>query len=242
MVWNVQGTGSKKKINAIKEVVRIYKPTVLALVETHMGGDHAVKLGRILGFDGQSRVDAIGFSGGIWLYWRSNVISIKPIIEHQQFITVEMSRQGTLPWFFTAVYASPDPSNRRDLWRELEIFARNNNHPWLLAGDFNETRSLNERHGGDSNMARRCDAFNDWIENCELIELAFTGASHTWARGNSVATRQSARLDRALCNAEWGTIYEDSLVKHLPAFQSDHCPILVSPNGFAPVHAIRKPV
>ncbi|XP_074318437.1 uncharacterized protein LOC141655247 [Silene latifolia] len=202
MVWNVQGTGSKNKIKAIKEIVRIYKPSVLALVETHMGGDHAVKLGKIIGYDGHSRVNSIGFSGGIWLYWRRDVVTVNPVREHAQFITVEIARNGEFPWFFSAVYASPDPTNRRELWLELENFARTNNRPWIMAGDFNETRSLTERHGGDSNMARRCERFNDWIENCDLIELAFAGPSHTWARGNSVETRQSARLDRALCNAD----------------------------------------
>ncbi|KAK9691696.1 hypothetical protein RND81_09G212700 [Saponaria officinalis] len=241
MVCNVQGTGNKKKITAIKDVVRTYKPTVLALIETHMGGEHAIKLGHILGYGGHSRINTIGFSGGIWIYWKIDIVTVNPVNEHQQFITIEISRNGELPWFFSVVYASPDPSNRRKLWAELENFARQNNRPWLLAGDFNETCSLNERHGGDVNMARRCERFNNWIENCDLIELAFTGVTHTWARGNSVETRQSARLDRALCNADWGTLFEDAMVRHLPAIQSDHCPLLISPNGFAPLNAVRRP-
>ncbi|XP_074303688.1 uncharacterized protein LOC141638174 [Silene latifolia] len=211
MVWNVQGTGNKRKITAIKDVVKTYKPTVLALVETHMAGDHAIKLGNILGYEGHSRINAIGFSGGIWVYWKTDVVTVNPVMEHQQFMTFEISRNGEHPWFFTAVYASPDPSNRRELWAELENFASNNNIPWMIAGDFNETRSLAERHGGDSNMARRCENFNNWIENCDLIELAFMGASHTWARGNTMETRQSARLDRALCNADWGSIFENAM-------------------------------
>ncbi|XP_074318666.1 uncharacterized protein LOC141655485 [Silene latifolia] len=233
--------GSKKKIIAIKDVVKTYKPTVLALVETHMDGDHAIKLGNILGYDGHSRVNAIGFRGGIWLYWKTDIVSIQPVTEHLQYMTLEISRNGEPPWFFSAVYASPDPSNRRELWVELEEFARNNNRPWLLAGDFNETRSLSERHGGDDNMARRCNNFNNWIENCDLIELAFTGAAHTWVRGNSVETHQSARLDRALCNSEWSIIFKDAMVRHLPAIQSDHCPLLISSNGFAPLNAVRRP-
>ncbi|XP_074271496.1 uncharacterized protein LOC141595430 [Silene latifolia] len=171
MVWNVQGTGSKKKITTIKDVVTTYNPTVLVLVETHMGGEHAVKLGNILGYDGHSRVNAIGFSG--------------------------------------AVYASPNPTNRRELWAELENFARHNNTLWLLVGDFNE--------------------------------IPFNGAAHTWARGNSVKTRQSVKLDRALCNSEWGTIFEEAMVHHLPAIQSDHCPIQISSNGFAPINTVRRP-
>ncbi|XP_074289227.1 uncharacterized protein LOC141614378 [Silene latifolia] len=206
-----------------------------------MGSDHAIKLGTILGYKGQSRVNANGFSGGIWLYWNTDIVIVHPVNEHRQFITIEIARNGELPWFFSAVYASPDPSNRRELWVELENFARNNNQPWLLAGDFNETRSLSERQGGDSNMARRCENFNNWIENCVLLKLAFSGASYTWGRGNSVETRQSARFDRALCNATWGIMFEDAMVRHLPAFQSDHCPLFISPNGFVPLNSLNRP-
>ncbi|XP_074265965.1 uncharacterized protein LOC141588420 [Silene latifolia] len=184
MVWNVQGTGKQSKVSAIKEVVRTYKPTVLVLVETHMGEDHAIKLGTILGYKGQSRVNAIGFSGGIWLYWNTDIVSVIPVLEHRQFIRIEISQNGEYPWFFSAFYASLDPTNRRALWTELESFVRANNRPWLLAGDFNETRSLSERHDDDYNMARRCANFDNWIENYEFLELAFSGPAHTWAREN----------------------------------------------------------
>ncbi|KAH9617315.1 hypothetical protein KSS87_016189 [Heliosperma pusillum] len=241
LVWNIQGSSNRAKIAALKEVIKTYKPSVVALLETRMGGDQAIKIGNILGFDGHARVNAAGFSGGIWVYWRTDFVSVQPITEHEQYITMEISRRGETPWFFSAVYASHNPSNRKELWKELEEFARINKQPWLMAGDFNETRSIQERHGGDANMARRCNLFNNWIENCELIELAFTGPSHTWARGNSPETRQSARMDRALCNSDWSTMFSDGSVKHLPAIQSDNCPLLISPNGFAPLSNILRP-
>lgn len=75
----------------------------------------------------------------------------------------------------------------------------------------------------------------------ELIELEFSGPSHTWACGLSEDTRKSARLDRSLCNADWSTRFSNASVKHLPAIQSDHCPLLISPNGFAPISALNKP-
>ncbi|XP_074315315.1 uncharacterized protein LOC141651506 [Silene latifolia] len=182
MVWNFQGSSSKPKLAVLKEIIRTYKPTVFALIETHMGGDHAEKVQRIVGYDSHARVDAVGFRGGIWVYWKSDLVSITPITKHPQYITMEISRNSGVPWFFTAVYASPNPQDRRELWTELADFARRNNHPWMVAGDFNETRNLTERHGGDANMARRCDMFNNWIEDCELIELEFSGAAHTWSR------------------------------------------------------------
>ncbi|KAL2899664.1 Uroporphyrinogen decarboxylase [Bienertia sinuspersici] len=39
MVWNVQGAGSQAFLAALKELIRVHKPLVIALVETHMGGE-----------------------------------------------------------------------------------------------------------------------------------------------------------------------------------------------------------
>lgn len=75
----------------------------------------------------------------------------------------------------------------------------------------------------------------------ELLEVEFAGASHTWARGLSPETRRSARLDRALCNGDWGLRFSEAKVKHLPSIAYDHCPILISLNGFAPLHTMARP-
>jgi len=42
--------------------------------------------------------------------------------------------------------------------------------PWLLAGNFNEITSLEERKHGESDMLRRCAKFKHWIENNGLID------------------------------------------------------------------------
>lgn len=109
--------------------MRVHKPSVLALVETHMGGAHALKIAQALGYSGHTRMDAQGFSGGIWVYWRMKFVTIHPIQQHNQYITMEITRIGENPWFFSAIYASPDPSRRQELWRELKAFADTNHHP-----------------------------------------------------------------------------------------------------------------
>ncbi|KAL9241036.1 hypothetical protein vseg_015196 [Gypsophila vaccaria] len=59
MVWNIQGTRNKNKVNALKEVVNRYKPSILALIETHMDGTHAENIRGILGYSGHSRSNPI---------------------------------------------------------------------------------------------------------------------------------------------------------------------------------------
>lgn len=84
------------------------------------------------------------------------------------------------PWYFTMVYASPDPNKRKDLWLELQNFATTHNKPQLIAGDFNETRVAQEISSVCAKTLRRAQKFNTWIEDMQLFELEFVGASHTW--------------------------------------------------------------
>lgn len=192
MVWNVQGAGSSAFSLALKELVRTHNPVVLVLVETHMGGHQTIKIGSMLGYSGHTRVDATGFSGGIWIYWREELVTIDPISQHPQFITMDIKRIGSPPWYFTSVYASPDPNKRKKLWQELKSFAALHNKPWLVAGDFNDTRFDWERSGACAETNRRAARFNEWVEDMELLEVEFVGASHTWVRGLSPETRKSA--------------------------------------------------
>lgn len=241
MIWSVQGAGSRSFVVALKELVSVNQPNVLTLVETHMGGEQALKIASILGYSGHTRVDAQGFRGGIWVYWKPELVSVEPILKHNQHITMDITRVFGQPWYFTAVYASPDPAKRKDLWSELKDFDSTHNKPWLIAGDFNDTRAAWERSSSCPETSRRSARFNDWGEDMDLLEVEFAGACHTWARGLTPETRVSARLDRALCNSEWGLRFEHAKVKHLPAIASDHSPLFISPNGFTPLHSINRP-
>ena len=155
---------------------------------------------------------------------------------------MKLKKVGDEPWLFSAVYASPDSNLRRDLWRELEHVKNTYDGPWLAAGDFNDTICMSERNGvGGSEMQRRCRAFANWIENIEFIDLGCSGPAHTWFRGNSIDTFKSARLDRGLVNDKWRIRFEEGSLRNLPKASSDHCPILISTSGFAPIPVALRP-
>ncbi|KAJ8437463.1 hypothetical protein Cgig2_012903 [Carnegiea gigantea] len=215
LVWNTQGTGSRDFMNMLKEHIRMQKPHIIVLLETHISGSKADNVCSKIGFGGQYRVDPIGYQGGIWVLWLESQVHLHLIESDQQFITIEVitSRKGH--WFFTAIYANPHPSARDELWAKLEDRASTMSRPWLLAGDFNETKSLLERDHGGPDMARRCARFNNWIENNALIDIRFAGPKFTWVRGRTPSTRKSARLDRALCNMAWRQKLPEGGVRHL---------------------------
>ena len=76
---------------------------------------------------------------------------------------------------FTAVYASPHKDTRQSFWHQMNDFSANNSQLWLLAGDFNETKSMEERRNCSNDLIKRCTQFENWIDNNALIDLGFTG-------------------------------------------------------------------
>lgn len=74
-------------------------------------------------------MDAQGFRGGIWLFWRKEVVTVRVLDAHTQHVTVEISKNGVSPWIFSVVYASPASTLRRDLWSALEEVKRNFDGP-----------------------------------------------------------------------------------------------------------------
>ncbi|XP_021714955.1 uncharacterized protein LOC110682912 [Chenopodium quinoa] len=195
-----------------------------------------------IGFSGQLRVEAQGFQGGIWLFWRTDKVTVTPFGDHSQHLTVQIAKFGDDPWLFSAIYASPDSILRKELWDELEKIKNSYSSPWILGGDFNEMMTMDERNGvGGSKMQRRCRDFSNLIENNELIDLGCSGPEHTWIRGNSPETFKSARLDRAFANEARRMKFDEATVRNLPKSQSDHCPIRVSTTGFAPLPMAIKP-
>ncbi|XP_021774689.1 uncharacterized protein LOC110738605 [Chenopodium quinoa] len=67
------------------------------------------------------------------------------------------------------------------------------------------------------------------------------GLEFTWCRGLSQATFKAARLDRALVNDEWRLCFPEGVVCNLTKLTSDHCPLLINTNGFAPIPTALKP-
>ncbi|KAJ8436976.1 hypothetical protein Cgig2_012263 [Carnegiea gigantea] len=132
------------------------RPDILALLETHLSGRRAYEVCTQTGFHQWYRVEARGFSGGIWVLWNPHEIGLRVLLAHDQFITMEVHKGSARPWLYTVVYASPHAHLREELWCRLQQAAQGTQDLWLLAGDFNETINLEERnHGGPDEGAVR---------------------------------------------------------------------------------------
>ncbi|XP_028801025.1 uncharacterized protein LOC114756265 [Neltuma alba] len=221
-VWNCQGAASNSFHRMLKSLLQGYRPEIIVLVEPRISGIKANKVIKKLGYPHSHRVEASGFSGGIWLMRSTNVL-VSVLNNHQQFIHTSISDStGGSKALFTAVYASPNPSMRETLWADLINLERDDNATWLLAGDFNATIAHDERKGGSKLNQSGCKKFHHFSQRLGLLDLGYIGPRFTWQRGNLMV-----RLDRALCNEKWLMEQPTTHVLHLPKAQSDHRPLLI---------------
>lgn len=112
--WNVQGAASGEFRRSFRTIIKNYNPSMVVLMEPRTSGVKADDFIKKSGFDYSHRVEAVGFSGGIWLLWRSS-IEVEVSINHRQFIHFKICRNKVFVSWVTAVYASPNPMLRRQL-------------------------------------------------------------------------------------------------------------------------------
>ena len=122
MFWNAQGAASPSFRRSFSTVVNNSKPVMVVLMEPRISGSKADNFIKNSGFDKSRRVEAEGFSGGIWILWK-NLFDVEIIGNHSQFIHLKISKNNNLLTWMMAIYASPNPSIRRHLWNELAKIA-----------------------------------------------------------------------------------------------------------------------
>ncbi|KAI9118699.1 hypothetical protein K1719_010144 [Acacia pycnantha] len=203
------------------------KVDVAVILEPRISGSLARSLIKNWGFKFSEKVEAVGFSGGIWILWNLEDLVVDVLEKDDQFIHCRWFLNGK-SMLFTAVYANPCEQRRQQIWNSLYRVAVDISEPWMLAGDFNEIKSPSEQIGGGRINETRCRKFSDWIQNCGLIDVEANGPFFTWKGPKwEGLDRVFKRLDRCLCNVGWLEEFVDAEVRIVPRVGSDHHPMLV---------------
>ncbi|XP_057418408.1 uncharacterized protein LOC130712598 [Lotus japonicus] len=129
-------------------------------------------------------------------------------------------------WILTVVYASPQERRRIELWEELTSFKDQVMGPWCVVGDFNSVLYESEKVGGAPINRAAVNRFQDCLNLCLLDDLGAKGTPFTWQRGNLLE-----RLDRAVANDLWRTMFPVASVTNIPLPFSDHCAVLIRLNA-----------
>lgn len=216
--WNCRGAGKKRFPGLVRDYVRMYHLNFVAILEPRISGSQADHVVHRIGLGGSIRVEARGFSGGIWCLWNPAAINISVLAREEFCIHLKVNPSTPKEWILTVVYASPQANNRPRLWERLVAFHSSISSPWCLAGDFNSILFEHEKRGGAPFNHQSCQPFQDFISSCNLLDLGFKGPPFTWKRGDLCQ-----RLDRGLSNMAWRDLYPSSQLIHLPIPSSDHC-------------------
>ncbi|OMO53991.1 reverse transcriptase [Corchorus capsularis] len=117
-----------------------------------------------------------------------------------------------------------DDAERKLFWEELLELKMNYNFPWVLGGEFNVTRSPEEKRGATRNVNAMLD-FSEFIDNAELVDLPMLGGKFTWSSKRD--TPSMSRLDRVLFDVCFLNLFSCLHQRCLPRSLSDHNPVIV---------------
>ncbi|XP_072087958.1 uncharacterized protein [Arachis hypogaea] len=212
-----------------KNLVRIYKPSFFFLFETHTIFNNLKNFWDKLDFHCVGIEEAVGHRGGIWFLSSIANTSCVVIDQIDQCITVKVS-VGNLIWLCSAVYGSPQFEKRCMLWDHLRSINSSHNGPWMAVGDFNEIVAPDESTCAYFS-SHRASLLATTLDDCELFDLKVTGRRYTWYRAVQAGRNLAKRLDRALVNEAWMTMFPEGYSEILSRLHSDHCPILVRCHG-----------
>ncbi|GMJ12449.1 hypothetical protein HRI_004914100 [Hibiscus trionum] len=194
LFWNSQGAASAPFRRVFRMIVQEHRPLVVSLFEPRVSGIQVDKVVAAFGFNRSFRIEAHGFSGGLWLLWRE-LVRLDILTVSNQFLHGRYKLEAFDRWiFFTFVYASPEVAKRKCLWGQLNPGM---GHHWVLRGDFNVILSSNERRGCSKFGGGDSLIFVEFLFDAELMDLGFLGVPFTWNQGDLYD-----RLDRCLGNTK----------------------------------------
>nr|XP_023878277.1 uncharacterized protein LOC111990725 [Quercus suber] len=228
VVWNCRGALGANFKTAVMELVRIHQPAMMIITETKVGNNRAKEITDLLPFDGALHADTVGYAGGIWLLWFTDLVDISQLASTEQEIhALVQVKSSNTSWIISAIYASPRYVDRRLLWDNLTTVASLHNLPWIMLGDFNEMLNNSEKFGGLPINIGRALKFKACLDACGMIDLGFSGPKFTWSNRREVNGLIQERLDKCFANLAWRNLYPEAQVHHLTMIHSDHCPILL---------------
>ena len=73
--------------------------------------------------------------------------------------------------------------------------------------------------------------FREALNECGFADLGYVGQKYTWYKQLTGRVTVWERLDKAVANNDWISLYLGTMVKHLKCGFSDHKPIIIHLEG-----------
>lgn len=130
-----------------------------------------------------------------------------------------------------ALYGEPKTEQRHNFWDLLRFVRSKWSGPWICARDFNEALSRNEHLSRGDRGENQIRLFRECPEDCDLVDLGFSGPKYTWNNRQEGNSNVKVRLDRAVANGQFIQLFDDYHVENIITSSSDHYAILISINS-----------
>ncbi|XP_071902137.1 uncharacterized protein [Coffea arabica] len=225
-VWNCQGVGSPLTIPQLREVNNLFFPSMVFLSETKNRTKYMEKVKNILRFDEMIVVEAMNKAGGLALLWKDEVRIIEVL---RTAFTIEAHVEDpevNTDWWFVGIYASCDDQFRKQQWEVIERRKSLWGEKWMIAGNFNDIVSNEEKWGGNSRQESNFQDFKQFINGNQLMDIGFVGHPWTWCNNWDQEGEIKQRLDRGFCSYSWSKVYEKVQCTHIDSYASDHSILL----------------
>lgn len=173
--------------------------------------------------------------GGLVLLWKSDLkLRVDSSSLNHIDAIIDEGRENT--WRFTGFYGALETFNRYASWNLLKILNSKFNLPWLCRGDFNEILKSHEKVGGRPRPLSQIQGFSDVLDECGFMDMGFVGNKFTWNKNIMGGVTVWERLDRAVANNDWMSLFLALKVYHLECGCFDHKPIIIHPLGIPTRH------
>ncbi|XP_028125261.1 uncharacterized protein LOC114322196 [Camellia sinensis] len=227
--WNIRGIGRPAKRRKIRKLLLDKTIDMVLLQETKQSSTNILWVKSIWPRDKFEfmAVDAEGLAGGLICIWDPDFFHLSDCCCTRSFILLSGKIQNSFDCVIINIYASNDVVRRKELWVTLLNLKHSFPKPWCLGGDFNEIRTVGERIGV-SCRDRGMKEFNQFIDNCELVDVPMIGRKFTWC--NALDGNKWSRIDRFLISPEWLVRFK-LILWGLPRTVSDHCPLVLMEDG-----------
>ncbi|CAB4270029.1 unnamed protein product [Prunus armeniaca] len=227
-MWNCQGLGSDLTVRALHGLIRRNRPTAVFLMETKMRSSRLEGLRKRLGFCKGFDVAPVGRAGGLSLWWDTSVeveiLSSSSNVICSQFQVMNTGDKAHFTW----VYGTPYREDKNVFWHWMENSLIPTTMPWFCGGDFNEYLWSHEKRGVIVASHNRPRFLHNFMTKMSLFDLGFNGPSFTWRGRARNGDLIQERIDRALANATWQSVWPNTIVSHGAVLGSDHCPLIIN--------------
>ena len=231
--WNIRGLNEPLKQKDVRSLVESHALDFVCVLGTRVRAHSKNRIFNSL-FPGWKLFHNYDHAmlSRIWVCGNPEKVSIDVIHSMDQAMLCHVTAlKGNYSFWCSAVYASNNYIDRRVLWRHLlwcEPLVGQN--PWMIIGDFNTTRFVSEKSGGNLLNDTTMNDFHECLYNLELPDVPFLGPMFTWMNRREGENFIARKLDRCLQNECCLDMFPNVMTEVLQPGLSDHSPLVTNLN------------